>query len=64
MPVWGELLELLGTATLDEEGNAELELGATDELLGEETTTELLLRASEEELPTLGLEPLGQLLLN
>jgi hypothetical protein len=38
------VLELLGTATLDEESVAELELGATEELLG--LSAELLLGSS------------------
>jgi hypothetical protein len=46
------LLELLGTATLDEDTTLELELGTTDELLGttaldEETIEELELLTDE-----------------
>jgi hypothetical protein len=59
MPVWVETLELLGTTALDEDTTAELELSATEELLGtelelgtialdEETALELELGATEE----------------
>jgi hypothetical protein len=68
-----ETLELLeggggGTELLELLLGAELEIGATDELLLaamlDEETAELLLRASDEELATLGLETPGQLLLS